>query len=392
MEVNMLDDRHGNGWGAAAAHDDGNSDPVDRYIEQHLEYLEGLHPQPPTIDHLTTEQRSEAHDMLTLLDQLWNTERQPAITTMQADDPEPAVPFDVLVYHHSADRGWADWISLELENVGYRCWPAAIDWTSGRVDASRRAARPHVREIRVIAVVSSLLTTCYMGDPDTSAIPFRLGGAPDPSQFLAVTVENCATDGLCHRVAPSCWLDLTGRSEPAARHALLERFIGRLPAKHEVAQPPRSASAVELLVQRLGGEIARLAADVGRWVGAALDEHVGGDPERCGVSGQTRQPGAAASLDDAWLPPVLRTTLWERLGPEGCLDLVEGLTDLASVKARLGNLTQAREVTQHARIIRTLFDQHDEHAQPQTPRLQVRGSTPCPTQRSPLRDHVVRCC
>jgi hypothetical protein len=319
---------------------------LDEYVEQYLEYLDGTRPTAPSPDHLTEEERAEARDLVRLFKLNWGVERSPVPTTEKTAVQRSAGPCDVLIWHHPADRGWANWITLELENAGLHCWSALCDRTGHTIRAAE--------DTRIIAVVSSVLTTWYAGVEPGTSFPRLDNDCQD--RLLAVRVEDCQAPNLVNELAPTYWLDLVGYDEMAARQALLERVADRRSRQGDLGQlrrPFQYLTAVHVLLNKV---LVRLGRCTGRTTDCALD-----NDECSSVPAQAALAHAVARRGEP-LPPLLRATLRNRLScdTKRWLELADELSSLGRVKIALGSVDQAHEVFQQADGIRELFDEQEQ--------------------------------
>lgn len=323
----------------------GDPETLDQYLEQYLEHLDGTRTTAPSPRCLTKAEQAEARNAVRLFKLHWGAELTPTSAEIEETYAHQysTDPWDVLVWHHTADRGWANWIILELENAGFRCRPAAFD----RAELLQLNAVEHAQ---IIAVVSSVMTTCYQGGyyaddhlDHRSDTPFLRPDSVDENRLLAVRVEDCEPPDLLNGITPTCWLDLVGHNETAARKALLERVTGQ-PAHHN-EDPDQSCQQLTM-------------------IHVLLDKVPPRPMSRSTPAGDERSLNDCRNEDyqdddyDEVLPPLLRATLHERLGrdPNRWLYLAEELCSLARVKIALGSVDQAHEVHQQARGIRALFN------------------------------------
>jgi hypothetical protein len=221
-------------------------DPVDRAVAQFVEFLEGGRPTPPSLLGLTEEQRVEVEGAVQVF-RLHRGSRRPrgghnapvpaaVAAPGTAVDAPPTTPEDVLIGYHSADRGWAIWLALELENAGYRCRTEAFDGPM---------SRPLIRWLdhpRLLNVVSNAYLR--LDGPKTVLLSERALANDD--RVVAVRVDDCELDAA----APQQFIDLAGRDASTARTALLQQLDRRFGRAASAASTPRFPSAAHYFWMR----------------------------------------------------------------------------------------------------------------------------------------------
>jgi tetratricopeptide (TPR) repeat protein len=162
---------------------------------------------------------------------------------------------DFFISYNKADRGWAEWIGWQLEEVGYSVILQAWDFRPGGnfvLDMQRAAAE----SARTIAVLSPDYLDSRFTQPEWAA-----AFAQDPTGaqglLLPVRVRACEPRGLLPQIV---YIDLVGLSEDAAEERLLAgvkrerakpktepRFPGAAPAPRTIAERPRFPNALPLI-------------------------------------------------------------------------------------------------------------------------------------------------
>ncbi|OHV33588.1 TIR domain-containing protein [Pseudofrankia saprophytica] len=128
---------------------------------------------------------------------------------------------DFFVSYTAADRGWAEWISWQLEAAGDRVLIQAWDFGVGShfVHEMHRAASTAAR---TVAVVSAAYLTSAYGEAEWQA-----AWAADPSgegrRLLVVRVEDCPRPGLLGQVVG---IDLFGLDQREAGERLRAAVLG----------------------------------------------------------------------------------------------------------------------------------------------------------------------
>ena len=122
-----------------------------------------------------------------------------------------------FVSYTSADKAWAEWISWQLEEVGYTCVVQAWDFRPGMnfVLAMQQAATESERTIAVLSAASLLAK--YTQSEWASA--FATDPTGDQGYLVPVRVEEVEPSGIWK---PIVYIDLVGLSEADARTALIE--------------------------------------------------------------------------------------------------------------------------------------------------------------------------
>ncbi len=322
---------------------DGDSQ-LDQYIDQCLEYLDGERPEPPSPEGLSAEERAEADGILRVFGLHWGSRAAEAATPQEA--PAATKP-DIFVACHGADRGWASWITFELENVGYRCAASVVDPTTD-VDVPGWAA-----DTRVLTVVS----TCSLATADAWPA-LQLSPRQPDDRVILVRVDDCEMHGL----GPSRWVDLAGRTEGAARQALLQGVAGQQPAEDH-ASGQRFGSPLELWLQRLGGELGSPTDSL--LLSLCVLTHPDQDHLKAGtpVRGLAELHAPSERGEEPWVPRLMRETLRDRLSPETrdrCADLAADLAGLAEVNAKLSSFAKARFYSVQASAILALVRGQEE--------------------------------
>jgi hypothetical protein len=121
-----------------------------------------------------------------------------------------------FVSYTSADQPWAEWIAWELEQAGHSVTIQAWDFAPGSnfVLAMHNAAR---KAERTIAVLSPAFLESPYCAPEWAAA-FRFDPTGKERKLVPVRVRDCNPDGLLGSIV---YVDVVGRSEAAARDALL---------------------------------------------------------------------------------------------------------------------------------------------------------------------------
>jgi hypothetical protein len=122
---------------------------------------------------------------------------------------------DFFISYASADRRWAEWIAVELEQLGYTTVVQSFDFRPG-ADFVQQMQEAAATARRTIAVMSP----AYFGSR-FGAAEWRAAFARDPSGerglLIPVRVRPCDPPGL---LATRIYVDLVGTTEPVARRKL----------------------------------------------------------------------------------------------------------------------------------------------------------------------------
>jgi hypothetical protein len=348
-------------------------DPVDRAVAQFVEFLEGGRPTPPSLLGLTEEQRIEVEGAVQVF-RLHRGSRR-SIDDPSNEDPTPdatpgsavdAPPRDVVIGYHSADRGWATWLALELENAGYRCHTEAFDGPM---------SPPLIRWLdhpRLLNVVSNAYLR--LDGPKTVLLSERALANDD--RVVAVRVDDCELGAA----APLQFVDLAGRDASAARTALLQHLSRRFGRAVPAASTPRFTSAAHYfwarqrsaqspLVTMLLRDAAVLSGAATRLVyrshaaGPADAHHaldvIDADPAKGPVLTWCR------SVSRTRVPLVMQATIRDHLRSQDfgrCRDLAADLFAVARLDAQLGDYSRGFEHWQQGATILGVIsgNSHDE--------------------------------
>jgi TIR domain len=342
-----MPDKRLSGTGPDARREDATL--ADQYIEQVLEYLEGERPTPPSTEGLSVEDLAAVEGALRIL----RVHRGSRTAEVAAPSVRSTQPPDIGVAYHSADRGWANWLTYELQQVGYRCWAGALDCAAD----NSRLAQAH----QVIAVLSAH----YLAAANSPVAPIvATQVAADKGRFIAVRVDDCEVEGL----APSQWIDLTASTEPMARELLLQKVARGQPASRMVTAGPRYRSPLQLFLQRLGREHETACRMLELCVRSspAEDRPTAGAAQPSPATYASQPPFAQLWLTrtpaSEFVPPLLRTTVGDLLGcdaHEWVFEVAAEMHGLAEVKRKLRNLGEAQRTFSQAQAISAVAQELD---------------------------------
>ena len=140
---------------------------------------------------------------------------------------------DFFISYSQADRTWAEWLTWELEAVGYTTLLQAWDMPAGT--AFVHAMDHAVKYTRHVLLV---LSPAYLRSAMAEA-EWRPAFKADPSgeqrRLLPVRVEACEPQGL---LADRVWIDLVGADEATARTRLREEVANALRSSGRPATAP----------------------------------------------------------------------------------------------------------------------------------------------------------
>ncbi len=208
-------------------------------------------------------------------------------------------------------------------------------------------------DTRVLTVVS----TCSLATADAWPA-LQLSPRQPDDRVILVRVDDCEMHGL----GPSRWVDLAGRTEGAARQALLQGVAGQQPAEDH-ASGQRFGSPLELWLQRLGGELGSPTDSL--LLSLCVLTHPDQDHLKAGtpVRGLAELHAPSERGEEPWVPRLMRETLRDRLSPETrdrCADLAADLAGLAEVNAKLSSFAKARFYSVQASAILALVRGQEE--------------------------------
>ncbi|CAI7975404.1 hypothetical protein FRAHR75_180016 [Frankia sp. Hr75.2] len=151
-----------------------------------------------------------------------------------ADDTASSDPsWDFFVSYTAADRPWAEWISWQLEEAGYRVLVQAWDFVAG-TNWQIRMQQGVQRAQRTVAVLSDAYLTSVYGQTEWQA-----AHAADPHGFgrklLPVRVEDCLRPGLLGAVVS---IDLFNHDAHQAGRHLLDHVRHALAGRAKPTSPP----------------------------------------------------------------------------------------------------------------------------------------------------------
>ncbi|WP_232425165.1 nSTAND1 domain-containing NTPase [Pseudofrankia inefficax] len=138
---------------------------------------------------------------------------------------------DFFVSYAHGDEAWAEWISWQLEEAGYRVVVQAWDFLAGThfVHEMHRAAMSAARTLAVVS--AAYLTSAF------SEAQWQAAWMFDPSgrerRLVPVRVEDCPLPGLLGQLVS---VDVFGRSRQTAREQLLAAVASE---RAKPDQPPR---------------------------------------------------------------------------------------------------------------------------------------------------------
>jgi len=336
-----------------------DGDPLaDQYIEQFLAYLDGERPTPPSTEGLSAKELAEVEVAIRIL----RVHRRSRTPERSAPPARPAQPPDVVVTYHSADRGWANWITYELQHVGYRCQADALD----RADDSDLAARSN--PVQVVTVVSAHSLASDANWPG-SAFP-AARATYDQRRPIAVRVDDCEMPTL----EPSQWIDLTASTEHAARELLLQKVARGQPESRMVTARPRYRSPLELFLHRLGREYETASRMLELCVRPGLEDHhltrpAAQPPPATADLPQSAaaQPRLPCSPNSELVPPLMRTSVGNLLSSETrelVSEVAVEMLSLAEVKRKLRNICGAQRAIDQALAIRAVAQELDRLSRP----------------------------
>ncbi|TCJ40421.1 toll/interleukin-1 receptor domain-containing protein [Parafrankia sp. BMG5.11] len=141
--------------------------------------------------------------------------------------------WDFFVSYTAADRPWAEWISWQLEEAGYRVLVQAWDFVAG-TNWQIRMQQGVQRAQRTVAVLSDAYLTSVYGQTEWQA-----AHAADPHGFgrklLPVRVEDCLRPGLLGAVVS---IDLFNHDAHQAGRYLLDHVRHALTGRAKPTSPP----------------------------------------------------------------------------------------------------------------------------------------------------------
>ena len=163
---------------------------------------------------------------------------------------------DFFVSHAGADRAWAEWVTWQLTDAGYRVELDVWDWAAGRnfVTAMSDALE---RCDRVVALFSAAYfdRDRYTTEEWSAAVLHVLG--IEQARLVPVRVEEVATAQIPAVLRPLLVKDIFGLAEEQARQVLLEAVAGpQRPTRKPPLPPPKipaAPSKLGALVPRLPG-------------------------------------------------------------------------------------------------------------------------------------------
>ncbi|WP_133150779.1 toll/interleukin-1 receptor domain-containing protein, partial [Frankia canadensis] len=141
--------------------------------------------------------------------------------------------WDFFVSYTRADREWAEWISWQLEEAGYRVLVQAWDFVAGS-NWQIRMQQGVQHSQRTVAVLSAAYLTSVYGQSEWQAAQ-----AADPHGFgrklLPVRVEDCPRPGLLGGVVS---IDLFHHNPDTAGPHLLDHVRHALTGRAKPTTPP----------------------------------------------------------------------------------------------------------------------------------------------------------
>ncbi|MBV1849971.1 FxSxx-COOH system tetratricopeptide repeat protein [Catellatospora tritici] len=158
---------------------------------------------------------------------------------------DAGVRWDFLVSYTQADRGWAEWIAWELEEVGYRVLIQAWDIVAGSnwIQEMDRGVRLAARTVVVLS--PDYLLSVY------GRAEWQAAWAADPlgerSKLLPVRVASCDRPGLLGLVVS---VDLFDLSEVAARRVLRDAVDGGMQGRVKPSNAPGFPGGARVVVSR----------------------------------------------------------------------------------------------------------------------------------------------
>ncbi|MDR7277912.1 FxSxx-COOH system tetratricopeptide repeat protein [Catenuloplanes atrovinosus] len=160
---------------------------------------------------------------------------------------------DFFISYASENRGWAAWISVQLEGAGYSTRYQAADFRPGR-DFVHEMQAAIVDAERTIAVLSPAYLVSEFGESE-----WRAAFARDPTGELGVLipvlVQPCEPPGL---LASRVYVDLTEVGEVGARRKLLAAVDTDRPRPASAPYPGRGGVPRPVRFPGAGPEVANL--------------------------------------------------------------------------------------------------------------------------------------
>jgi tetratricopeptide (TPR) repeat protein len=123
---------------------------------------------------------------------------------------------DFFISYAAADEGWARWIAWQLRAAGYATIIQTSDFKPG-ADFVHEMQRATMRARRTIAVLSPAYFESRFGAAEWH-VAFSNDPTGEQGALVPVRVRACEPRGL---LAARVYIDLVGKSEPAARDTLL---------------------------------------------------------------------------------------------------------------------------------------------------------------------------
>ncbi|MFJ8059965.1 FxSxx-COOH system tetratricopeptide repeat protein [Streptomyces sp. NPDC096142] len=148
---------------------------------------------------------------------------------------------DFFISYHAANRQWAEWIGLELENKSYSVVVQDWDFRPGENFVARKSealASSH----RILAVVSHAYLTAPASRQEWTA--GFLDDEGSRSRLVCLRVEHCDLPPLLDQLVT---VDLAGLTESQAREALLHGVSQGRTRPESVLYPGRRTSTETLL-------------------------------------------------------------------------------------------------------------------------------------------------
>jgi hypothetical protein len=122
-----------------------------------------------------------------------------------------------FISYTGADHAWAEWVAWQLEAHGYSAIIQAWDFSAGQnfVVEMQKAAR---EAESTIAILSPDYLAARFTVPEWTAA-FAQDPTGERGKLIPVRVKKCDPTGLLPQIV---YIDLTGKSENAARKALID--------------------------------------------------------------------------------------------------------------------------------------------------------------------------
>ena len=150
---------------------------------------------------------------------------------------------DFFISYNSADKGWAEWIAWQLEEVGYTTILQAWDFRPGHNFVLQMDRASQEAERIIIVLSHDFLSSSFT--PPEWAVFFKKDPKSDKGLIVPVRVRKCELGGLLSTISR---IDLIGLEEEAAKQILLDGINFKrakpttppgFPGSRSVAEKPR---------------------------------------------------------------------------------------------------------------------------------------------------------